>query len=53
MRYEEQELSSFKHCMKVDQKSAWNVRRNEDNSLELESFIMELTMARKHQTANV
>lgn len=44
MRYEEQELSSFKHCMKVNQrKSAWNARRNENKSPELQSFVMVLT----------
>ena len=54
MRHEEQEISSFKHCMKVNQsKSAWNIRRNKDNLPELQPFVMVLAITQKHQTANV
>ena len=34
-------------------KSAWNVRRNEDKSPELQFFVTVLAIAWKHQTANV
>ena len=54
MRYEEQEFSSFKHCMKVNQKkSAWNACPNEVKSPENSVFCDETYIARKHQSANV